>query len=292
MKLLELEKALYKWEENLKQEELAENTIKLYKTALFQLLEFLKKNNYEELNKEVLLSFKRNLLKKRDEGKLKTSTVNSRITGINRFLNDYHLENLKLKVEKIQHKFVLENELTLEEIILLINKLKELGYTRESLILETILKTGIRFGELSWFTVESVTEAKNTGIISIINKKKERLIFIPKNLVHNLLEYAHSVGIKENVIFPNSKGTGIIDRGNLSKKIKQVGTTYCNIPEEKLFFHNLRHTFARTYMQTPGANIYVLADLLGHTNINATRIYCHNDIETNKQIIDTLFMDL
>lgn len=292
MKISELEEALLKWELKLHKDELAENTIKLYKTALIQFLDFLKNNNLNYLNKNSLLLFKDSLIKKRDTGEIKTSTINSRIIGINRFLADHNLENLKLKVERIQRKFILENELTLAEAILLIQTTYELGYIKESIILKTILKTGIRFGELSGFTVESLKEASNTGIIPIVNKKKERIIFISNELSNELLEYAQSNGIKEGFIFPNTKGTGIIDRGNLSKKIKHIGTTYCDIKKEKLFFHNLRHIFARTYMKSPGANIYILADLLGHTDINASRIYCHNDIETNKEIIESLFKSI
>lgn len=292
MKISELEQALLKWEVELRKDELSENTIRLYKTALTQLLNFLKKKNLEYLNKNSILLFKDYLVEKRNSGKIKTSTINSRIIGINRFLTDHNLESLKLKVERIQHKFVLENELTLEEAISLIQTASELGYIRESIILKTILKTGIRFGELAGFTVEALKEASHTGFISIINKKKERVIFISNELSNELLEYAHNNGIKKGFIFPNTKGTGIVDRGNLSKRIKYIGTTYCDIKEEKLFFHNLRHIFARTYMQIPGANIYILADLLGHANINASRIYCHNDVETNREIIETLFTDI
>ena len=134
------------------------------------------------------------------------------------------------------------------------------------LLLQTICATGIRVSELSFFTVAAVT----VGEVRVSCKNKIRVILIPEKLRMMLLAYARDEGITEGVIF-RTRGGNPLDRSNIWRDMKSLCGA-AGVSRDKVFPHNLRKLFARTYYSLD-KDIARLADLLGHSNINTTRIY-------------------
>lgn len=137
---------------------------------------------------------------------------------------------------------------------------------RLSMIIQTICATGIRVSELQFITVEGVKK----GSAAVRCKGKSRGVFIVKELQKKLLFYIKSKGIKGGCVFV-TKGGMPINRCNIWREMKNL-CKEANVSPEKVFPHNLRHLFARTFYGIE-KDIAKLADILGHSNINTTRIY-------------------
>lgn len=138
-----------------------------------------------------------------------------------------------------------------------------------ALCMETIASTGIRVSELKYFTVERVRK----GRIEVYNKGKYRRIFLPEFIREKLLGYCRKKKIKSGCIFVDSKGNPK-DRSSIWREMKRLKEK-SGISGEKIFPHNLRHLFARKYYQCT-RDIAGLADLLGHSSLNVTRVYTSN----------------
>jgi site-specific recombinase XerD len=132
--------------------------------------------------------------------------------------------------------------------------------------MQTICSTGIRISELNFITLEAIQRGK----ADIQAKGKRRTVFFPKRLCHMLKEYAKKQGIKKGAIFV-TKGGLPMNRSNIWTSMKKL-CKEANVFEEKVFPHNLRHLFARTYYSQQ-KDIVRLADILGHSSVNTTRIY-------------------
>jgi len=197
-----------------------------------------------------------------------TRSVNSMIASINAFFSFLGREELKVKALKQQKTIFCtqEKELSKEEYIRLCNTAEEIGNDRLSLIIQTICGTGIRVSELEFITVEAIKKGKAT----VDCKGKRRTIFIVKKLQKKLLCYIYKQGIKSGSIFITRTGKPI-SRTNIWREMKRI-CKKANVNPSKVFPHNLRHLFARMFY-TIEKDIAKLADLLGHSSINTTRIY-------------------
>ncbi len=261
------------FERHLKEEEKAENTIYKYLRDINEFYEWYDKDGV--VTKDVLLDYKERLKK----SKLKVSTINSKISSLNAFFTYTENETLKLKVLKCQKSLFgsKEKELTKREY----KRLFEASKNNEKLrlIVETIVKTGVRVSEVEYITYESL----NTGKAIVDNKGKIRTILIPRKLCIALKDYCRKVGINTGPIFLTRNGTPI-DRKQMWQMMKDLADK-AGVPKVKVFPHNLRHLFAREfYKQTH--DIVKLASILGHSSIETTRIYtketedeCRIDIE-------------
>lgn len=213
-----------------------------------------------EITKDDVMTYKKELI-----GRLKAASVNSQLVAVNRFLRFIGKEGCCVRLLKIQRQMFTEEEreMSVEEYKRLI---KTAGNSRISYVIQTICGTGIRVSELQYITVEALRQGK--AVIEC--KNKTRTIFIPKQ-VQNLLEkYILKHQIKKGSIFVTRSGKPL-NRSNIWKEMKGL----CNkagIPAEKVFPHNLRHLFARIFYNTE-KDIVRLADLLGHSSVNTTRIY-------------------
>lgn len=290
MKTEELGRAIEDWKYYMIEEDLAERSIITYTTALYQLWEFLKSSGYEELTRGSLIDYKSYLNQKRTAGEIKVATVNTRILGIDRFLSDMEcgLGDFKLKTERVQQTFMNNDLITPEEFKCMIEKARELGLYRESLILKVLGMTGIRVGELSFFTVEAVREALKTLSITVVNKKKERVIIVPKELSKELLAWAYMNRIESGILFPNKTETGVVDRTWISRNFEKVAKA-CGI-NKPCNPHQFRHLFAQTYIDKFKDPI-ALADLLGHSSLTTTRRYLHKSIKENSRAISSLYSE-
>ena len=135
-----------------------------------------------------------------------------------------------------------------------------------SMLIQTIGSTGIRISELKFITVESL----ETGRAEIYNKGKSRVVLLPVELTRLLKKYCRKSGIGTGSIFVTKHGNPM-DRSNVSKRMKQLGRE-AGVDTAKIFPHNLRHLFARIFYSIE-KDVVRLMDLLGHSNINTTRIY-------------------
>lgn len=217
----------------------------------------------KELSKTNILDFKSNLLKK-----YSVTSANSMLAAVNVFFRFLGWFDLCVKQYKIQKPAFCpeEKELTRAEYMRLLEAAKNKNNIRLNLIIQTICSSGIRVSELQYITVEAV----HCGEAYVNCKGKNRRIFIVKELQKKLLEYIKLQRIKSGAVFITKNGKPV-SRHNIWRDMKALCKD-ANVPSSKVFPHNLRHLFARTFYNIE-KDISKLADILGHTNINTTRIY-------------------
>ena len=229
-----------------------------------------------EISKENLTAYKEYLIKK----KYNPKTVNGILSAINKFLIYAGYPELKLKYLRIQRQLFRNSnrELTQADYMKLLNKAQELGKERLSLLMQTICATGIRVSELKYITVEAIKAGKT----EISLKGKIRTILLTGKLCKKLLKYAKRQKITSGEIFITRSGRGLGRKqiwAEMKALCKKVGVT-----AGKVFPHNLRHLFARTFYKVC-KDVAKLADVLGHSSIETTRIYL---ISTGAEHLQTL----
>lgn len=195
-------------------------------------------------------------------------SVNSMLASINSLFSFLGWHDLRVKSLKLQQQVFCpeEKELTKAEYARLCKTAERKHNERLNLILQTICGTGIRVSELQFITVEAVKNGE-----AIVNcKAKTREVFIVKELKQKLLRYAAEQNIKSGMIFVTRTGKPI-SRTNIWREMKAL-CVEANVNPEKVFPHNLRHLFARVFYGIE-KDIAKLADILGHSSINTTRIY-------------------
>ena len=213
-----------------------------------------------ELTKEQTLAYKEKLT-----AEYAPASVNSMLAALNCFLSFIGRADCRVRQLKIQRQLFAreDKELTKAEYARL---LKAAQGTRISLVIQTICGTGIRVSELSYITAEAVRLGK-----AVVNcKNKTRVIFIPVPVQKLLKAYMKKSGITAGTVFV-TKGGKPLDRSNIWKEMKAL-CRKAGVSDKKVFPHNLRHLFARTFYKVE-KDIVRLADLLGHASINTTRIY-------------------
>lgn len=195
-------------------------------------------------------------------------SVNSMLASINSLFSFLGWHDLRVKSLKLQQQVFCpeEKELTKAEYARLCKTAERKHNERLNLILQTICGTGIRVSELQFITVEAVKNGE-----AIVNcKAKTRAVFIVKELKQKLLRYAAEQNIKSGMIFVTRTGKPI-SRTNIWREMKDL-CEEANVNPEKVFPHNLRHLFARVFYGIE-KDIAKLADILGHSSINTTRVY-------------------
>lgn len=255
------------------EQEKSQATIDKYMCDLKKLTKFV---DNRELNKMLIIEYKTFL----KEMKYKTSSINSYLVAANRFFDYIGRHDLKVKTYSVQKKiFIPENkELSREEYRRLVNTANQQGKKRMALILQTICATGIRVSELSMITVSAV----KSGVVTIYSKGKERQIIILRDLQLRLLMYINRSKIKHGSIFQTKSGKPV-DRTWIWREMKKL-CEKADVEKDKVFPHNLRHLFARTFYSIY-KDIAKLADILGHSSIETTRIYLReNYFKYRKQI--------
>ena len=211
------------------------------------------------------------------------TSANSMLAAVNSFLRVIRCEDCAVKFFKVQSTAfrAKERELTREEYIRLVEAAKKKGKKCLSLIMQTICATGIRISELRFITVEALHVRKAT--VSL--KGKTRTVILPVELCIELKRYIREKKITSGSIFVTRTGKPI-DRSNILHGMKALCEA-AKVLKSKVSPHNLRHLFALTYYKVE-RDICHLADLLGHSNINTTRIYTMVSCEEQEQQIDCL----
>ena len=215
------------------------------------------------LEKALVLRYKESL-----EQKYAIRSANSMLAAMNAFLRFLGRFDLCVKQFKVQKETYCseEKELSKAEYSSLVFAAEQRKNKQLSLVVQTLCGTGIRVSELQCITVENVRQGE--AVVSC--KSKTRKIFIVKALQKKLLRYASEKGITSGVLFVTKKGKPL-DRSNIWRQMKGLCEQAGVLPQ-KVSPHNLRHLFARTFY-TIEKDLAKLADILGHSNINTTRIY-------------------
>lgn len=232
----------------------------------------------EKLCKEKVLEYKQTLTLK-----LAPSSVNSVLSSLNTFFNYKGLFALRVKRLKIQKQIFArkEKELTKSEYERLLKAAKRQGNRKLFLLMQTICSTGIRVSELQFITVDAIRH----GRADISLKGKSRVILIPDELCRTLIKYAAGQKIISGSVFVTKNGNPI-NRSNIWKMMKSL-CEHAGVAKGKVFPHNLRHLFARTYYSLQ-KDIARLADILGHSSIETTRIYTMESGEIHRKQIEKL----
>lgn len=218
----------------------------------------------QAVTKELVASWKEHLTGK----DYRPGTVNTMLVSLNRFLGFLGWHDCVVKTLRIQRRLFRDDsrELTRPEYLRLLETARTQGRERLALLLETICGTGIRVSEVRYVTVEAVYR----GRAEISLKGKIRTILLPGKLCRKLLKYARKQKIASGEIFltRNEKG---ISRRQIWAEMKAL-CDKAGVAPSKVFPHNLRHLFARTFYRVC-RDVARLADVLGHSSIETTRIY-------------------
>lgn len=211
------------------------------------------------------------------------ASANATISSLNAFFDFLQMKSLCIKTVKVQKQLFIrtEKELTKKEYSRLLAAANQKGNIRLNLVMQTICSTGIRVSELHGITVEAL-ESETAQIHS---KGKVRRVFLPKALCKTLLKYAASRNIKQGPVFVTKSGRPL-NRSNIWSDMKKL-CEVAQVPKEKVFPHNLRHLFARTFYSIQ-KDIVRLADILGHSSVNTTRIYTMETGEIHRKKIQML----
>ena len=258
------------------EEERSAATIEKYGRDVLAFLSWL--SDREEISKEVVVGYKQAII-----GKYKTTSANSMLVSVNRFLDFIGKKDCQVKLFKIQRNPFRkkDKELTKEEYNRLILAAKAKSSSRLFLMIQAICSTGIRVSEHRFIT----REALERGRITIYNKGKERVVFLPKKLKKSLLQYCRQNGIYSGPVFVTKNGTPV-NRCNVWAEMKAL-CKEAGVSPEKVFPHNLRHLFAVTYYRMQ-KDIVHLADILGHSNIEYTRIYTFTSEEEHARVLSRM----
>lgn len=217
----------------------------------------------QPLTKAALIEWKQQLI-----AEYAPASVNSMLAAVNSFLSFMGWRELTVKPLRIQKALFADEskELTRAEYNRLVRAAEQKENERLSLVIQTICGTGIRVSELVCITAEAV----HAGKAVVRCKNKTRVIFIPAPVQKLLLAYMKKTGISAGPVFVTRSGRPL-DRSNIWKEMKAL-CQKAGVDAKKVFPHNLRHLFARTFYSIE-KDVVRLADLLGHSSINTTRIY-------------------
>ena len=245
----------------LREEEKSENTVQKYLRDVRAFAAYL---GGAEVTKKSVIAYKNKLLCEN----YAVRSVNSMLASLNSLFAFLGWTDCRVKSIKLQRQIYCpeEKELTKAEYMRLVNTAKQKNNERLNLILQTICGTGIRVSELQYITVEAVKNEE--AIVSL--KGKTRSVFIVKELQKKLLRYAAEQKIQTGSIFITRTGKPI-SRTNIWREMKGL-CEQAGVNPQKVFPHNLRHLFARIFYGIE-KDIAKLADILGHSSINTTRIY-------------------
>ena len=260
----------------LRLEEKSENTIEKY---LRDIKAFWQYAGTQTVTKKLAIKYKEHLL----THEYAVRSVNSMIASLNSFFTFVGCEYLKIKTIKEQRQIFCseDKELTKEEYNRLLNAAERNGNRRLNLILQTICGTGIRVSELQFITVEAVKR----GEAVVFCKGKRRSVFIVKALQKKLFQYIREQKIKSGSVFV-TKNEKPVSRTNIWRDMKKLCRD-ADVNPKKVFPHNFRHLFARVFYDIE-KDIAKLADILGHSSINTTRIYIISTGTEHRQRMESM----
>lgn len=265
-----------RFEEYLRERENSEATIKKYLCDIRTFRKYM--NGKSRLDKCELLKYKEWLTEN-----YCVNSANSMIAALNQFLIFLEAGWLRIKRIKVQSQGFgsMEKELRKDEFRELVSTARKCGQNQLAMIMETICATGIRISELKFFCADNV----KSGAVRVWNKGKHRIVLIPEKLRKKLLLYMAKNEIRRGPVFCTRSGRAK-DRSNIWKEMKRLAEK-ANVDASKVFPHNLRHLFARTFYRIT-KNLIHLANILGHDSLEVTRTYASEGIDEWKKNLEKL----
>lgn len=264
-----------RYESYLRRQERAEGTIRQY----LRDVELFLRNSSATLDSRRLQGWKEGLI----EQGYAVSSINARIAAVNGLLCCLGLGEERLKPLRQQRKLFCQQErqLSRTEYLRLVSAALRKGDRRLALVLQTICSTGIRVSELRYITVEALHSRR----AAVHNKGKLREILLPRQLCGELKRWAKALHIRSGPVFVTRNGLPL-DRSNVWSQMKGLCTA-AQVDPSKVFPHNLRHLFARTFYRME-KDLSRLADLLGHSSIQTTRIYLMESGEEHQRMLERM----
>lgn len=264
----------------LRKEERAGSTIQKYGHALRKFFACCYSHGGGTLTKETVIAYKESLLRTHA-----ASGVNSELAAINGFFAYMGWCECRVKPVRVQRRTYCDpaKELSRSEYTRLVNAAMARKNERLALLLQAICSTGIRVSEVQYLTVAAL----NKGQMEVYNKGKCRLVFLPAELCAKLRRYCGMRGIRQGSVFVTRTGRPL-DRTNIWAMMKAL-CRHAGVEAKKVFPHNLRHLFARCFYQIQ-KDLEHLATILGHSNINTTRIYTQTSGGEHRRQIEQLHL--
>ena len=265
------------FEKELKNKEKAPATVEKYVRDAQAFAAFI---GEQEVDKELVLAYKAHL-----QARYATASVNSVLSSLGAFFAFCDRRDLCVKrVRQQKNVFAAkEKELTRAEYERLLNAALDKGNRRLYLLMQTVCACGIRVSELQFITAEAVAR----GYADISCKGKRRRVYLPGELCKLLRTYTREQGIKAGAVFVTKSGKPL-DRSNIWSDMKKLCQA-ARVEQSKVFPHNLRHLFARTYYSIH-KDIVRLADILGHSTVDTTRIYTMESGDVHRKQINRLHL--
>ena len=259
----------------LQNEERAAATVEKYVRDMLAFREWLGK---KKIDKNIVLAYKEHLIET-----YAPVSVNSMLSSLNSLFRFMEWYDCQVKTLKIQRQIFAksERELTKAEYEKLLSAALRKNNRRLYYLMQTICSTGIRISELRY--IDAAAVKKGQAIIRC--KGKMRVVLLPKQLCKMLTKYLNEQGITEGSVFQTKTGKPL-DRSNIWKMLKSLCES-AGVSKDKVFPHNFRHLFARTYYSLQ-KDIVRLADILGHTSVNTTRIYTMESGQIHRMQIQKL----
>lgn len=303
--------------------EMSENTIISYKSCIESFISFMRSTGHETLTYQCKCDWKKDQLDKRDRGDTETSTVNIKISKLNKFFEFLGLgREMRMRSEKVQKQFVLTDVLEKQDFEKMVEACKsDLNkHKKDLLIITTLATTGIRVSELKYFTVQNIQQSNANHGIRVINKGKERIVPIPQDLKEMLLEYCKTEGIENGCVFHSrifyrktpkldKNGHPVLNRNGNPVMVREIDeeksfdrygnakpmsdravetsikkiAKMADVEEKKAYPHSFRHFAAREWEKN-GMPLTVIQKILGHSNITTTANYYTTP--TEKELIE------
>lgn len=252
---------LMRYANHLHSEEKTDSTVKNYIRDICAFAEWL---GGQPVTKDAVMNWREELLSRQ----LSANTINTKLSAVNSLLAFLGWGDCRVRALKVQQCIFRdpERELNKDDYFKLLRTAARTGLERLGLIIETIAATGIRVSELAYITIEAARSRE--AVIHL--KGKIRKVFLSKPLARKLIQYAKGQRITSGQIFRTRSG-GSISRSQIWREMKLLAEK-AGVSPTKVFPHNLRHLFATVFYHAC-PDIAKLADLLGHSSINTTRIY-------------------
>lgn len=252
---------LNNWLEELSNDELSANTLKRYKINITSFILFADK---KEIDKNTIKQYKAKL---EEIDKYLANTINNYLIALNKFLKYLGYSNLTVKLVKVQRKDAADENLDYTDYHRLLRTASQKNDIQMHLIMRVLGETGIRIAELKYFKVEDLDKK-----LIIKNKGKIRTIIIRKELLTVLRKYANKNHIYSGYLFFGRNRKKSINESTIRKRLKRIAGQ-ARVKLSKVYPHNFRHYFAKRYLEMYPDDIIGLADLLGHAQLETTRIY-------------------
>ncbi len=256
-------------------QEYSVNTLKQYKANVKKFIDWLDDDSV--IDKSTTIRFKEYLYSL--EPKPKTTSLNTWIVELNKFLKFIGKPELTIKKIKMQTKVSNDEVLTIADYKRLLRFSKRLNMMQLYYIIKVLAMTGIRISELKYFTIENIKD----NYIDGYNKGKERKIIIRQDLARELRKYARENHIKSGYIFRGAIPNKMPVESTIWRQLKKVAGK-ARVNKKKVHAHSFRHLFAQIFLETYPGNITELADILGHNSLETTRLYTRtsNNQKKNK----------